>query len=107
MTPRRALTIGCVFAATAVVAGALGAHALADTLSAAQLEAWRTAALYQLAHAIALVALAQSRRWNPTLARGAALLAWGVVAFSGSIYALSLGGPRWLGPITPLGGMAW
>ena len=92
--------------ALAVVAGAFGAHGLAERVEPRQLDAWRTASQYALLHAIALLALGlfgvssgRSVRWPATL--------WlaGAVLFSGSIFALVLGGPRWLGPITQLGGL--
>ena len=86
---------------TGVVLGASGAHGqLHDTLVAAgTLDTWRTAVLYQLIHAVALVAVPG---W-PWVGRS-----WmaGVVLFSGSLYWLALGGPKILGPITPLGGVA-
>ncbi len=96
----------------AVLLGALGAHALKATLSANQtLDSWQTAALYHLAHTLACVALipwaaAQPDR-TPRLQRITALWLLGCLLFAGSIYALALGGPRWLGPVTPLGGLAY
>jgi uncharacterized membrane protein YgdD (TMEM256/DUF423 family) len=90
-----------------VALGAFGAHALKATLEAhGSLETWRTAVLYQLIHAVALLALAGGRG----AAGGAAgPIAWcwvaGVVLFSGSLYCLALGGPKFLGPVTPLGGL--
>jgi uncharacterized membrane protein YgdD (TMEM256/DUF423 family) len=96
----------------AVLLGALGAHALKARLVAHDsLAAWETASAYQLAHAVAAVAVLawaslQAER-RPALHRVA--LSWliGSVLFSGSIHVLALGGPRWLGPVTPLGGMAF
>jgi uncharacterized membrane protein YgdD (TMEM256/DUF423 family) len=85
---------------TGVALGAFGAHALKETLAAnGTTSAWQTAVLYHLIHATALLALP---RW-PWASR-----CWiaGVVLFSGSLYWLSLGGPKFLGPITPLGGVA-
>ena len=93
---------------TGVALGAFGAHALKDQLTASgHLETWRTAVLYQLLHAVALLALAGWRTGESDSDRRTALC-WvtGTVLFSGSLYWLSLGGPRWLGPITPLGGLA-
>ena len=92
---------------TGVVLGAFGAHALKDTLTAnGTLSVWQTAVLYQLMHAVALLGLAG---WSETgrKARWPARC-WivGVVLFSGSLYGLALGGPKILGPITPLGGLA-
>ena len=94
---------------TGVGLGAFGAHALKDTLTAnGHLETWRTAVLYQLLHAVALLALASGREIHSGPdRRTAACWVAGVLLFSGSLYWLSLGGPRWLGPVTPLGGLAF
>lgn len=97
---------------TGVALGAMGAHALKATLvEHGMTQAWETAARYHIFHAVALLGLAAwSRNDAATPSR---LLAWtagawcvGAVLFSGSLYALALGGPRWLGPVTPLGGVA-
>ena len=92
-----------VCGAIGVIAGAFGAHALRDPLEVSErLGVWQTAVLYNLLHAVACLAatLGTARRM-----RGAVWL-WlvGIALFSGSLYSLALGGPRWLGPITPLGG---
>lgn len=89
----------------AVALGAFGAHSLKATLEAnGTLEAWKTAVLYHLAHAIALVALALHGSAN----RGAShFLFAGVVIFSGSLYLLALTNIRWLGAIAPLGGLCF
>lgn len=97
---------------TAVLLGALGAHALRETLaSRGRLDAWHTAANYQLAHAIAGLAVLVWATCRPTDAKALSRIAtcWfaGSVLFSGSIYALALGGPKLLGPVTPLGGLAF
>ncbi len=92
-----------------VALGAFGAHALKPTLEAhGSVETWKTAVLYHLVHAVALLALAGWRDSHAGAGRViTALWAVGVVLFSGSLYWLSLGGPRFLGPITPLGGVAF
>jgi len=98
---------------TGVALGAMGAHALKATLAErGMMQAWETAARYHLFHAVAILAVAGWARANP-LGRSTLLLFWaargwclGVVLFSGSLYWLALGGPRWLGPVTPLGGIA-
>lgn len=97
---------------TAVALGALGAHALQTRLAArGTLEAWKTASHYQLTHAAASLAVLAWAAAQPE--RGSRLhrvsLLWqiGGLLFSGSIYCLSLGGPRLLGPVTPLGGVAF
>ncbi|MBR9989919.1 MAG: DUF423 domain-containing protein [Gemmatimonadetes bacterium] len=99
---------GALLAATAVAAGAFGAHALADRLTAERLATWETAARYHLVHALALVLLgAIAGRWPaPLLSVAGWLFTFGIVVFGGTVYALALGGPRWLGAITPLGGLA-
>lgn len=89
----------------AVALGAFGAHALKNTLQAnGTADAWHTAVLYHLAHAIALIALALHGTPN----RGACyLLIAGVALFSGSLYVLALTNVRWLGAITPIGGLCF
>lgn len=99
--------LGGLFGAVAVAAGAFGAHALRARLEPRELEAFETAARYQMYHALALFAVAWAigcnRRWGTA---AGSLLAGGTVLFSGSLYALALGGPRWLGGVTPFGGTA-
>ena len=89
----------------AVVLGAFGAHSLKATLQAnAMLEVWNKAVLYHLAHAVALVALALHGAAN----RGAFwLLVAGILIFSGSLYVLAITNVRWLGAITPIGGLCF
>lgn len=92
-----------------VALGAFGAHALKATLVAnGQLDSWKTAVLYQLVHAVALLALAGWRdaHGGPNL-KVAFCWVLGVLLFSGSLYCLALGGPiSVLWPVTPLGGLA-
>ena len=87
----------------AVALGAFGAHSLKATLQAnTMLEVWNKAVLYHLTHAIALLALALHGPAN----RGAFyLLVAGIAIFSGSLYLLALTNVRWLGAITPIGGL--
>lgn len=107
MTPRTAATIGALFAGLAVAAGAFGAHALRNRLEPRDLEIFETAARYQMYHGLALLAAA----W--LLDRGiaqAGIAAWGftlgTLIFSGSLYLMVFSGARWLGAITPIGGVA-
>ncbi len=86
----------------AVILGALGAHALKDTLGS-NLASWQTAAQYHLLHSVALLALVIGSRGRLLLP--GILWIMGILFFSGSIYILALGGPKWLGPITPIGGV--
>ena len=99
------LVISAVLGAVGVVLGAFGAHGLRERLEPAQLSSWETAVTYHLLHAILLGALAFGAGERP-LQPTAGLLLAGILLFSGSIYVLVLGGPRWLGPVTPIGGVA-
>lgn len=92
--------------ASAVALGAFGAHALRDVFDARSAELWHTAVSYHFWHALAL-GLAMFAL--PGRARRVSAVAFGVgiVLFSGSLYALALGAPRWFGAITPLGGVAF
>jgi len=95
-------------ALTAVILGAFGAHALKDALSeAGTTYVWQTAVDYQFWHALALVLCAVARTEGKATRIASALFAIGILLFSGSLYWLALEGPRWLGPITPLGGLAF
>jgi uncharacterized membrane protein YgdD (TMEM256/DUF423 family) len=89
----------------AVALGAFGAHGLKGVLQAnATLDIWNKAVLYHLAHAVALVALALHAAAN----RGACyLLIAGIVIFSGTLYLLAVTNVRWLGAITPIGGLCF
>ena len=101
-----------LFGFLAVLLGAMGAHMLKTRLGVAgTLGSWQTAAHYHLAHSIACLALVAWASAQPArvkrLTRISSLWLTGCVLFSGSIYLLALGGPRFLGPITPLGGLAF
>ncbi|MEJ2173330.1 MAG: DUF423 domain-containing protein [bacterium] len=104
------LALGAGFGACGVVLGAFGAHALKARLAAEQLALWNTATQYLFWHALGLLAVgfacAQMAE-NPWLRASGALLATGVLLFSGSLYLLVLGAPRMLGAITPFGGLAF
>jgi uncharacterized membrane protein YgdD (TMEM256/DUF423 family) len=111
MSSRTLLLSAGLLGFAGVVLGALGAHGLHHTLMVRQTaEVWRTAVLYHLAHTVALLALgggsaAGGGRLPRLAAAAAACWIGGVICFSGSLYALALGGPRALGPVTPLGGL--
>jgi uncharacterized membrane protein YgdD (TMEM256/DUF423 family) len=102
----RWILVASFYGATAVILGAFGAHALKARLAPEQLASWQTAVQYHLVHALALLALALFAAHS---GRQVALPAWffslGIALFSGSIYLLVLTGQRWLGPVTPLGGL--
>ncbi|HXF95828.1 MAG TPA: DUF423 domain-containing protein [Gemmatimonadales bacterium] len=99
--------LGGVSAFLAVLAGAFGAHALRTRLSPDLLAVFETAARYHMYHALALLAAAWAVGQWPTPAVRAAgwLFAAGTVVFSGSLYLMSLTGARWLGAVTPVGGL--
>jgi uncharacterized membrane protein YgdD (TMEM256/DUF423 family) len=110
---RFALLAAGILGLTGVALGAMGAHALKGPLTERGMtQAWETASRYQLFHAVALLGVAAWLRASP-LGASTRWLNWassawcvGTLLFSGSLYWLALGGPRWLGPITPLGGVA-
>jgi uncharacterized membrane protein YgdD (TMEM256/DUF423 family) len=106
---RMFLTLGSLSGLIAVAAGAFGAHTLRDRISAAQLTTFETGARYQMYHALALLVAAwATTRWPGPLTTAAGwFFVAGTLIFSGSLYALSLSGLRWLGAITPLGGIAF
>lgn len=99
---------GAALGALAVAAGAFGAHALAARLTPERLAIWDTAARYHLVHAVVLVLLgALAPRWpSPFLSMAGWAFLAGVLIFGGTLYALALGAPRWLGAVTPLGGLS-
>lgn len=99
------IVAAALFGLSAVAAGAFGAHGLRGRVAPEQVASWQTAAHYQLLHAVALLALALFGAGGRAPGPAPWLLSAGMVLFSGSIYALVLGGPRWLGPVTPLGGL--
>jgi uncharacterized membrane protein YgdD (TMEM256/DUF423 family) len=103
-----ALLTGAILGALGVVVGAFGAHALKATLAPEKLAIFEVGVRYHLIHALALLAVGLAQRSDGggggALRAAGPLLAGGVLLFSGSLYGLALGGPAWLGPVTPLGG---
>ena len=106
---RTFVTLGAVFAGLAVGAGAFGAHALRGRLDPQLFEVYETAARYQMYHALGLFAVAwTAARWpQPLLGVAGWGMVAGIVVFCGSLYVLSLTGVRWLGAVTPFGGLAF
>jgi uncharacterized membrane protein YgdD (TMEM256/DUF423 family) len=101
--------LGSVLGLIGVAAGAFGAHALRDYLTPEFLDIWETAVRYQLVHALALLATAWAlARWPGVPAKAAGwLFIAGTIVFSGSLYLLSLSSRRWLGAVTPIGGLSF
>ena len=101
--------VGVVSAFVGVAAGAFGAHGLKGRLTPEMLNAFEVGVRYQMYHALALLAASWAQtRWpgSAVVASGWLFLA-GTLLFSGSLYLLSLTGLRWLGAVTPLGGLAF
>ena len=108
-TARLLGVIGSAFAFSSVAAGAFAAHALRSRLAGDLLAVFETAARYQMYHALGLLFVAVAYgRWGatPLLWAGWSFAA-GTVIFSGSLYLLALIGVRWLGAITPVGGVCF
>ena len=97
--------VGALLAGIGVVFGAFGAHALEARLTAERLATFETAVRYQMLHALAILAAALLGGERAALA--GLLFLVGIALFSGSLYLLVLSGVRWLGAITPLGGVAF
>jgi uncharacterized membrane protein YgdD (TMEM256/DUF423 family) len=107
MIERICFVAGALLAMLAVAAGAFGAHALAVRLPPDRLAIFETGVRYQMYHALGLLAFAwAAARW-PGAGFGvpAGLMIAGVLIFSGTLYAMALGAPRWLGAVTPIGGL--
>jgi len=102
-------TAGAIAAFVGISLGAFGAHSLRTKLTPEMLAIFEIGVRYQMYHAFALIALAwAANRWPEVKFNGAG---WcfiaGIIVFSGSLYILSLTGMRWLGAITPIGGLGF
>ena len=103
------IALGAFNAFIAVAAGAFAAHGLKSILSPEYINTFKTAADYQMIHGIGLILIGilskqNSSRYNTT---AAIFMFIGIVLFSGSLYTLTLTGTRWLGIITPFGGLCF
>ena len=102
LTRALALRLTAILGALGVILGAFGAHGLEETLIAnGHLEHWKTATMYHLIHAVALLGLCALPRFG---AVAWSLMFGGVLFFSGSLYVLSLADQTWLGAVAPVGG---
>lgn len=99
--------LGAALGALGVALGAFGAHGLKTRVGSDDLAVWETAARYHLVHALALLAVGwATERWPGAWSAAAGwLFAAGILVFAGSLYAMVLTGQRWLGAITPIGGV--
>ncbi|HTM58446.1 MAG TPA: DUF423 domain-containing protein [Candidatus Udaeobacter sp.] len=107
-TSRRFAAIGAWLGLAAVATGAFGAHALRSRIDPIHLQTFETAVRYHILHALALLAVGLSgeRAHRPLLNGSGILFIVGIALFSGSLYALAIGAPRWIGILTPFGGVA-
>ena len=104
------ITLASLSGMLAVVLGAFGAHALKDKLDEYAVGIFETAVQYHFYHSFALLAvgvIALSQPQTAMLKSSGWLFLLGILVFSGSLYLLSITGVRWLGAITPLGGLAF
>ena len=104
------LFIAAINGFLAVSLGAFGSHGLKSRISEHYLGVWQTGVQYHFYHALILCAV--GILWSKSIANGwlnaaGYLFVVGIILFSGSLYWLALGGPRWLGPVTPLGGLCF
>lgn len=104
---RRLVAVGALSAGLGVAAGAFGAHSLKDILDQHLLDVYEKATRYQMYHAFGMVLSGLAVQfWRDA---GAAKAGWlflgGTLLFSGSLYGVSLLGVRWLGAVTPIGGL--
>jgi uncharacterized membrane protein YgdD (TMEM256/DUF423 family) len=110
MNRKTILMVASTFGILGVILGAMGAHALEGTLSADQLDSYKTAVRYQMWHALAMLFLFGAAEHLKLARITAVLWTFGVLFFSGSIYLLSMRDAwgidfSWLGPVTPIGGL--
>lgn len=107
---RRCVAAGALLMLLGVMLGAFGAHALQAQLSPRQLASYQTGVQYQMLHAFGLLLvgiLAQLTAATPRLRWSARLMLAGILCFSGSIYLMTAGAPRWFGMIAPVGGVSF
>ena len=101
------LLTGSFFCMLSVMLGAFAAHGLKSRLTEYSLGVFKTAAEYQMMHGLALIAVAILIKWGINLTMAGGFFIAGMLFFSGSLYLLALSGMKWLGPITPLGGLCF
>ena len=104
------ITLASLSGMLAVILGAFGAHGLRGKLDDYAMGVFETAVQYHTSHALGLLAIGIVAHWRPhsiQLKWAGWLFLAGIVLFSGSLYVLAVSGVRWLGAITPLGGVAF
>lgn len=110
ITPVLTLQLAAIFGFSAVALGAFAAHGLKGSLEPRMLEAFKTGVLYQMFHSLTLLAIVPLI-WRKSDVRSLQLaimgFVLGIVLFSGSLYLMAITGIRWLGAITPFGGVSF
>lgn len=107
---RRCIAAGAILMLAGVILGAFGTHLLEARLAPRQFSSYQTAVLYQLLHAIGLILvglLAQATGATRRSRWSARLMTFGIACFSGSIYLMTAGAPKWLGMVAPIGGLSF
>ena len=108
MTIKIAFLFAAFAGALGVLLGAFGAHGLRESIEPRLMETFQTAVQYQLIHALALLLVSLNMEWSgQSLSFEISAYAFmaGIILFSGSLYGLVLTEMKWLGPVTPLGGL--
>ncbi|HAI12305.1 MAG TPA: DUF423 domain-containing protein [Phycisphaerales bacterium] len=105
---RKLLILSALFGMLGVILGAFGAHGLKDQISESMMANYQTGVQYHMIHALALLgtALASARLRQNTVVLAGWFFVAGIIIFSGSLYIMALTGMKWLGAITPIGGVA-
>jgi uncharacterized membrane protein YgdD (TMEM256/DUF423 family) len=101
------LLLGSLFGFFGVALGAFGAHGLKNILTSEMLAVFETAVRYQMYHTFAIIVVALMVEEYPAAAYAGRLFGFGIIFFSGSLYALSLSGIKWFGMVTPFGGLCF
>ncbi len=106
------IKLGGILGGLSVMFGAFGAHSLKERLTEKSLATFQTGVFYQFMHSLALIlvgllAMQFAEEHRKKIERSGWFFIAGIILFSGSLYSLALGGPRWLGPVTPLGGLCF
>ena len=104
------VTFAALSGAISIGLGAFGAHALRESLEPRSLETFQTGVSYQMSHSLALLLVAVLvNQWGRTIALDVSVYAFmaGILLFSGSLYGLALTDLKWLGPVTPIGGVCF
>jgi uncharacterized membrane protein YgdD (TMEM256/DUF423 family) len=101
--------VASMFLMAGVGLGAFGAHGLKTRLSVESMQIYQTAVFYHLVHGLGIFAVAWA--WSQRPAGFVRAAGWalciGIVIFCGSLYLMALTGVRWLGAVTPIGGLAF